>query len=164
MISTDPPQCASGFMDIDALRHIMAATSITTYATSQSDYLRHSRLLYFPCNRSNLKKWTVGTRIIEDGTTAPNIHIRTPEPNSREIPEGTVTTHLSSLNSTSYLNVYEYELSPTLEVRGDRYIAVEFEANPKIQIYFERYGLNTYVDRPLISADAGKCFWEFYEF
>ena len=68
------------------------------------------------------------------------------------------TTHLSSLNSTSYLNVYEYELSPTLEVRGDRYIAVQFEANSKIQIYFKRYGLNTYVDRPLISADAGKCF------
>ena len=144
----------------------MAATSITTYPTSLSDQ-RYSRLLYFNC-RSNLKKWTVGARINEDETTAPythsrtvHIHIRTPEQDSYIIPNG--TRHLSSLNATSYLNVYEYELSPTVDVWTRRYIALEFEANPKIQIYYERYGLSTTVDRPLIAADAGKCLYECYE-
>ena len=145
-------------MDVDALRHIMAATSITTYPTSLSDSLSYNRLLYFNC-RSNLqlKKWTVGARINEDGTTAPSIHIRTPD---HHVIHGG-TRHLSSLNTTSYINVYEYELSPTFDVWTELYIAVEFEANPKIQIYFERYGLSTTVDRPLIAADAGKCFYEF---
>ena len=140
----------------------MAATSITTYPTSLSDR-RYSGLLYFNCrnNLLQLKKWTVGARINEDGTTAPSIHIRPPYPGSYENPGG--TRHLSSLNATSYLNVYEYELSPTFYVWTYRYIAVEFEVNPKFQIYYERYGLNTIVDRPLIAADAGKCFYECYE-
>ena len=138
----------------------MAATSITTYPTSLSDYLRYNRLLYFNCrSNSNLRKWTVGARINEDGTTAPSIHIRRP---NHSVIHG-YTRHLSSLNPTSYLNVYEYELSPTVDVWTDLYIALEFEANPKIQIYYERYGLSTTVDRPLIAADAGKCFYECYE-
>ena len=147
----------------------MAATSITTYPTSQSDR-RYSRLLYFNCRNKflQLKKWTVGARINEDGTTAPSIHIRTPGPNSHEID----TRHLSSLNATSYLNVYEYELSHRFYVWTDLYIAVHYEANPKIQIYYERYGLSTTVDKPLIAVDAGiytclyvngKCFYECYE-
>ena len=146
----------------------MAATSITTYPTSLSDQ-RYSRLLYFNCG-SKLRKWTVGARINEDGATPLYIHIRTPGPHSHVIHDG--TRHLSSLDTTSYLNVYEYELSHTFYVWTDLYIAVEFEANPKIQIYFERYGLSTYVDRPLIAVDAGiytclyvngKCFYEYYE-
>ena len=151
-------------MDFDALRHIMAATSITTYPTSQSEYLRYSRLLYFNCRNNflQLKKWTVGAHINEDGTTAPSIHIRTPGPGSYVIYDG--TRHLSSLNATSYLNVYEYELSPTVDVWTDRYIAIQYEANPKIQIYYERYGLSTTVDKPLIAVDAGiyisLCKWQ----
>ena len=66
------------------------------------------------------------------------------------------TSELSSLNATSYLNVYEYELSPPVQVDQDQYIAVD-----STQIYYQRCGIvrqlsGQCIDIPLVAVDAGK--------
>ena len=65
------------------------------------------------------------------------------------------TYELGSLNATSYPNVYEYELSPPVQVDQDQYIAVI-----STQIYYQRCGKVLHIgqckDRPLVAVDASK--------
>ena len=129
--------------------HLMAATEII----SHTGELRHRRL-GFNCN-GTLTGWTVGARMMGDyHQNAAQIIIRSMQFPSRS--PHIYTTALSSLNATSYLNVYEYELHPKLLVSHDLYIAVN-----STQIYSQRCGLmneqsGRCKDRPLVVVDAGK--------
>ena len=96
--------------------------------------------------------WTVGARIMGDHQNAGQIIIRTTKSPS----QSPITTTLSSLNATSYLNVYEYELHTKHFVKQQQYIATNSS-----QIYYQRCGLmnsqsKRCIDRPLVVVDACK--------
>ena len=126
----------------------MAATELT----SHPDTFQYPHSIYFGCSGSTVRKWTVGARITgHSQEKLPQILIK-------ELPSLTTihTSELSSVNTTSYLNVYEYELSPPVQVDQDQYITVD-----STQIYYQRCGIvrqlsGQCIDIPLVAVDAGK--------
>ena len=60
-------------------------------------------------------------------------------------------TILSSLNATSHLNVYEYELGRVVVVGRKQYMTINSS-----QIYFQhcRLSSGSCIDRPLVAVDA----------
>ena len=136
----------NGFIDRAALSHVMAATELISHP-KEIPFQR----IAFNC-AAMISIWTVGARIMGDHQNAPQIFIRTimlPSQNP-------ITTVLSSLNATSYLNVYEYELHTKTYVSRDQYIATNSS-----QIYYQRCGLmnsqsGRCIDRPLVVVDAGE--------
>ena len=146
LLPTDPPDCARGFIDIAALRLIMAATELTSHPYT----LDFNRSIYFGCRGSTVRKWTVGARITgHSREKAPHILI-----NDLSSHTTIHTSELCSLNATSYLNVYEYELSPPVQVNQAQYIAVD-----STQIYYQRCGIVRWsgqcIGLPLVAVDAG---------
>ena len=123
-----------------------------TELTSHPDTLNYTYSIYFSCSGSTVRKWTVGARITgHSQEKAPQILI-----NDLSSHTTIHTSELSSLNATSYLNVYEYELSPPVQVDQDQYIAVD-----STQIYYQRCGIvrqlsGQCIDIPLVAVDAGK--------
>lgn len=138
--TTEPAGCAQGFLDIAVLRHVMASTSITTYPGATQPITP----LQFACS-ATLKKWTLGAKINEEGTTPTEICVyRGP----MRIP---VCIHLLSLKATPYLNVYEYEFSQSSLVQPGDHIGLVYHANSSSQIYYQRrYGPMQPIDLPLI--------------
>ena len=139
----------NGFIDRAALSHVMAATELISHPGKVSN-----QRVGFNCNRTTLTNWTVGARIMGNNyQNAGQIIIRTTNVRPSQLPS---TTVLRSLNVTSYLNVYEYELDDKIFVRQDQYIAVN-----STQIYYQHCGLmnsqsGRCIDRPLVVVDAGK--------
>ena len=137
----------NGFIDIAALSHVMAATELFSHPGE----IAFQRIA-FNCE-AMISIWTVGARIMGDyHENAPQIIIRTTLSPSQTPPP----TVLSSLNATSYLNVYEYELHPRHFVSHQQLIAIN-----STQIYYQRCGLMNSqsghcIDRPLVVVDAGK--------
>ena len=132
-------------MDSAALKHVMASTSVTAYPGA----VQPIRWLKFTC-RATVQKWTVGAKINGEGTEAPKIRIysRTMDPS--------VNFTLTSLNATRYLNVYEYEPSPPVQVQPGDYIGLEYQADSSSQIYYQRrYLVTQSADLPLISVVLG---------
>ena len=141
----DHPECVSGFIDIAAVRYIMAATEVTSHP---GELLRYFGKLQFICNKTNIIKWTMGAKTV--GThqkSTSQIFIKKPD-----IRTTSHTTVLRSLNATSHLNVYEYELSP-VAVDQKQYIDVISS-----HIYYQRCRRSTGLcpDRPLLVVDASK--------
>ena len=128
----------------------MAATELT----SHPDTLHYPHRIYFGCSGSTVRKWTVGARITgHSQEKAPQILIE--ELSLSSYSDNIHTSELSSPNATSYLNVYEYELSPPVQVDQGQYIAVD-----STQIYYQRCGkvpnIGQCKDRPLVAVDASK--------
>ena len=140
-MSTDPPGCANGFVDMAALRYIMAATELTSHSTN----LSHSSKIYFGCNNIIINKWTIGARIT-GGDKEETIMINIKKHIVNDI-------QLNSLNTTPYLNVYDH--NHRVEVRRDQYIEVNSS-----QVYYKRCGLiyksGQCIDQPLVSVSASK--------
>lgn len=129
----------------------MAATSLTTYPES-----RRSPISMSVCSNGHLKKLFVGARITDKGTP-PLIYIRSFF--SQEI---SFVNNLTSLNATSYRNVYEYKLSQPMRLQGT-HIVLENGDRSSSQVYYYRYGLMrtrlgllAFEDQPLISVDVGQ--------
>ena len=146
-ISTDRPECVNGFIDRAALSYVMAATELISHP-GEIPFQR----IGFNCV-ALISSWTVGARIMGDHhENAGQIIIRTVLSPS----QSPITTVLSSLNATSYLNVYEYELHTNQFVSLDQYITINSS-----QIYYQRCGLmnsqsGRCIDRPLVVVDVGK--------
>ena len=143
-MSTDPPGCANGFVDMAALRYIMAATELTSH--SMQEALRHTKI-YFGCNGTIINKWTIGARIT--GDNVPQIHI------NDGFNKATNNIPLNSLNTTPYLNVYDYKLKSPVSVNEKQSISVESS-----QIYYLRCGLvrkpMQCIDQPLVAVSVSK--------
>ena len=125
----------------------MAATELTAYTEHPVSFLG----IKFGCNGSNVTQWTVGTRLLTDHhENISQILISGPTPGTTPH-----TTVLSSLNATSYLNVYEYETSSPLPVGQDQYITLESS-----QIYYQRCKRmvenNLCRDQTLVAVDVSK--------
>ena len=128
-------------MDSAALKKFMASTSVTAHPGA----VQPIRWLKFTCP-ATVRKWTVGAKINGEGTADPKICLY-----SRTM-DSLVNFTLTSLNATRYLNVYEYEPSPPVQVQQGDYIGLEHYANSSSQIYYQRYGLGNSTDLPLISV------------
>ena len=142
--AAEPAGCAQGFMDSAVLRHVMASTSVAAYPGA----VQPIRQLNFFCP-ATVKKWIVGAKINGEGTVPPKIRLYSGTRDS------SVNFTLTSLNATPYLNVYEYEPSPPVQVQQDDYIGLEYQADSSSQIYYQRYGLGNSADLPLISVVLG---------
>ena len=144
-MSTDPPGCANGFVDIAALRHIIAATELISH--SMEELMRNTEI-YFGCNGSYINKWTIGARIT--GDNVPLIHI-----NDKLNKTAITTTSLTSLTTTPYLNVYDYRLRSPVSVSEKQSISVQSS-----QIYYKRCGLvnehGQCIDQPLVAVSVSK--------
>ena len=144
-MSTDPPGCANGFVDIAALMYIMAATELTSRSTNL--LLDYRSRIYFGCNNIIINKWTIGARIT-GGDKEETIMI-----NIKEQYNIVKDIQLNSLNTTSYLNVYDH--NHRVEVHRDQYIEVNSS-----QVYYKRCGLiynsGECLDQPLVSVSASK--------
>ena len=142
-MSTDPPGCANGFVDMAALRYIMAATELTSHSTN----IPYNSRIYFGCNDTIINKWTIGARIT-GGDKEETIMI-----NIEEQYNTINDIQLNSLNTTSYLNVYDH--NHRVEVHRDQYIEVNSS-----QVYYKRCGLiynsGECLDQPLVSVSASK--------
>ena len=147
-MSTDPPRCANGFVDMAALRYIMAATELTSH--SMEELLRYNSKIYFGCNGSYINKWTIGASIT--GDNVPLIHI-----NNQSYPYGPsiTTTSLNQLTTTPHLNVYDYRLKSPVSVSEKQFISVNSS-----QIYYKRCGLvsepGQCTDQPLVAVSVSK--------
>ena len=141
----DHPECVSGFFDIAAVRYIMAATEVTSHP---GELLRYFGKLHFTCNKTNIIRWTLGAKTV-------GAHQKSTSQIFINKPDTRTTSHtivLSSLNATSHVNVYEYELSP-VTVDQKQHINVLSS-----HIYYQRCRRSTgsCPDRPLVAVDASK--------
>ena len=140
-MSTDPPGCANGFVDMAALRYIMAATELTSHSTN----LYYGSRIYFGCNDIIINKWTIGARIT-GGDKEETIIINIKKHIVNDI-------QLNSLNTTPYLNVYDH--NHRVEVHRDQYIEVNSS-----QVYYKQcrliYNSGECLDQPLVSVSASK--------
>ena len=142
----------NGFIDRAALSYIMAATELFSHPGEIP-----IQRMGFNC-AAMISSWTVGARKMGDHyENAPQIIILTIMPS-----QSPITTVLSSLNATSYLNVYEYELHTWQFVSQQQYIAIN-----STQIYYQRCGLmnsqsGRCIDRPLVVVDAGEFHYHLY--
>ena len=142
--TAEPAGCAKGFMDSAALKKFMASTSVTAHPGA----VQPIRQLKFTCP-ATVRKWTVGAKINGEGTTATKICLY------RDSVGPLNCIPLLSLNATPYLNVYEYEPSPPVQVQQNDHIGLEYRADSSSQIYYQRYGLMHSADLPLISVVLG---------
>lgn len=142
---TDPAGCANGFVDMAALRYIMAATELTSHSTN----VQYDRRIYFRCNGTFINKWTVGARITGvDKEKALMINIKKP------LNVIIKPIQLNSLNTTSYLNVYDH--NHRVKVCEGQYIEVNSS-----QVYYKRCGVffnsgQQCIDQPLVAVSASK--------
>ena len=113
----------------------MNATQLTTH---------YSKLSLFPirvtCSGVSINKWIVGA--IGSLQVPPEI-VLCNSPNSCEH-----RFHLTMLNTTSHLNVYEYELHPKSVIPSDMYLVVNSS-----QIYYQSCALRHCVDQPLVAVE-----------
>ena len=131
-------------MDSAALKKFMASTSVTAHPGP----VQSIRQLKFTCP-ATVRKWTVGAKINGEGTADPKIFLYS------GTMDYSVDIALTSLNATPYLNVYEYEPSPPVQVQQNDHIGLEYHADSSSQIYYQRYGLGNSADLPLISVVLG---------
>ena len=134
-LSTDHPECTSGFLGDDAFEHITNATVLTTYHSKQS--LQKIRVT---CSGASINKWIVGATT---SLQVPPEIILCDSPNYCEH-----RFHLTMLNTTSHLNVYEYELYPKFIIPSGMYLAVNSS-----QIYYQRCALEGCLDQPLVAVE-----------
>ena len=145
---TDHPECVNGFISRASLQYVMAATELTTRDTTESP-LRFTGI-HITCD-SIIKKWIVGANVTNSQQSVGQINL------SQYRPALTQSNfNLTSLNTTSYHNVYEVEVSPRM--RGQRGHSIVIKSS---QLYYQRCGLRTQdgmscVDRPLVAVDVGK--------
>lgn len=143
-VSTDPAGCANGFVDMAALKYIMAATELTSHSTN----VQYDGRVYFRCNDTFINKWTVGARITGDDKEKPlMINIKKQFKVVKPI-------QLNSLNATSFLNVYDH--NHRVKVGEGQYIEVNSS-----QVYYKRCGVffnfgQQCIDQPLVAVSASK--------
>ena len=133
--STDPPECTRGFVNDNVLDYIMNATQLTTHSN-----LLHFRGIRVTCSGASINKWIVGA------TTSlqvpPQILLCDfDSPNSCDHFE------LAMLNTTSHLNVYEFNHAYMI---NDRRQFLKVESS---QIYYQRCALGRCLDRPLVAVE-----------
>ena len=134
-LSTDHQECTSGFLGDDAFEYITNATVLTTHHSKQS--LQKIRVT---CSGASINKWIVGA------TTSlqvpPEIMLCNLSNSCKH------WFHLTMLNTTSHLNVYEYKLHPKFIIPGNMYLVVNSS-----QIYYQRCALEGCVDQPLVAVE-----------
>ena len=151
--AADPPGCAQGFWDVDVLKHVMAATSVT----AASEKIQHLPYLTLNCISRLVKKLFVGAKITKNGTP-PQVHFKQHGKNPKN---SYLISNLTSvsLNATPYLNVYEYKVPLSSSARIPTTGLYTTIINGDSQVYFLRDELkNSTVIKPLLFVDIGQNF------
>ena len=141
---TDHPQCVSGFISKTALQHIMPATEL---ATNEKEV--QFKRTNFTC-AALITRWVVGASITDHRQNLGQILIQNDASMLHE------TFALTSLNTTSHLNVYEYQVSQSKFVENGHFIVLNSS-----QIYYQRCGLSTRgsgscVGHPLVAVEYSR--------
>ena len=137
--TTDHPECVHGFISVAAFEHVMAATEVFSPNGKRISIFG----LRFNCS-SAIKKWIVGAQITEQHNLS-QIFVGNMAVKARH------NYSLNPLNTTLYLNVYEYEPHKQVFSHKGDYISIISS-----QIYYQRCALGDCTARPLVAVDTSE--------
>ena len=136
----DQPHCVSGFIDGEVFEYVANATQLTN-STFENIFP-----IYIMCRGATIKKWIIGAKF---PISLVNITIY----------EQFTFCHrqftLNSLHTTSYLNVYEYELDEEVTITNNTRYRIGVMST---QIYNKICALSNCADQPLVTVELGSKF------